>query len=126
MLARLRPTFVVPLEEINAQKHIGKHMPEMVIDGKLVRGAFVLSPSGGVTSSIVAEVMERAITWRWKDRPANQWAIITTDAVGTHISPAFLKWCRANKICLILRCPHSSSKMQPEGTKFSIARPFQL
>eukprot|EP01046_Picozoa_sp_COSAG06_P019321 COSAG06_NODE_1372_length_9663_cov_5.356232_11_plen_376_part_01 len=56
---------------------------------------------------------------KWDEEKLRRWyrerlRIITTDGVGIHINPKFLQYLLDNDIRLVLRCPYSSSKTQPE------------
>ena len=74
-----------------------------------------------MTNEVIGEVMEKAIMWRWKNvespweqKRGKKMRIITTDGVGIHINPTFLQFLLDNHVRLVLRCPYSSSKTQPE------------
>ena len=77
---------------------------------------------GGVTNDTIIDVVQKAMAWRWEGETMSPWEqknakklrIITTDGVGIHINPVFLRWLLDHDIRLLLRCPYSSSKTQPE------------
>jgi hypothetical protein len=93
----------------------------MNVAGENKKGWVLYTPGGGMTNDCISDVMEKAITWRWQgvespweQKNRKRLRIITTDGVGIHINPKFLQYLLDNDIRLVLRCPYSSSKTQPE------------
>eukprot|EP01047_Picozoa_sp_COSAG01_P089281 COSAG01_NODE_21427_length_902_cov_2.565380_1_plen_162_part_00 len=66
-----------------------EHLPIVTVDNKRMTAKLVPTAGGGMTDAVIKDVMEKAITWRW-DLTSGELFVITTDGVGTHISPAFL------------------------------------
>ena len=94
---------------------------DMRVAGVKKKGWVIYTPGGGMTNEVIGEVMEKAIMWRWKNvespweqKRGKKMRIITTDGVGIHINPTFLQFLLDNHVRLVLRCPYSSSKTQPE------------
>ena len=93
----------------------------MQVAGQKKKGWVIYTPGGGMTNEVINDVMEKAIMWRWNDvyspwelkNERRMW-VITTDGVGIHINPSFLQFLLDNNVRLVLRCPYSSSKTQPE------------
>lgn len=91
------------------------------VAGEKKKGWVVYTPGGGMTNDVINGVMEKAIMWRWQDidspweqKHKRRMRVITTDGVGIHINPTFLQFLLENDVRLVLRCPYSSSKTQPE------------
>ena len=107
------PGIIMPTQSLSEEAY-DRHIPSLAIDGEMKRAHLMSRESGGMTSDLIIEYVQQCIAWRWAGRDADQWCVLTTDGVGTHISMEFLEWCQSNRIYLCLRCPYASSIQQPE------------
>jgi len=108
-----RPGVIIPTQTLSAASY-DDDLPQLYIDGEKRRSHLIHRESGGMTTDLIIEYVEECIAWRWADRGDDEWAVLTTDGVGTHISIEFMNWCYENRIYLCLRCPYASSIQQPE------------
>ena len=113
---------VVLLKGESADAALLDKAPTMMVAGKARKGHVIYTPGGGMNNDCIVDVMRKAITWRWEEGGDSPWEqknttkmrVITTDGVGIHVNPVFLQWALDNHIRIVLRCPYSSSKTQPE------------
>ena len=107
-----RPAVVIAQASFGAAEQA--QVPEVTIDGAIVKGKIFLTPSGGVVQDVMIPIFESCVFYQWRDKPDDQWAIALMDGLGEHIWVPFLKWCHDRKIAIQLRTPFQSCKQQGE------------
>ena len=72
-----------------------------------------VTPSGWTNDEVGLAWLEQVFEQETESKTRSSWRLLLLDGHGSHITMAFIDYCRCHKILLLIYPPHSTQTLQP-------------